>query len=286
MRGEQRVAVVGHVEWIEFACVDRVPRSGEIAHSSGTWQEVGGGGAVAAVQLAKLAGACLFLTVLGDDELGRTAHHELMRRGVDVRADFRHRQRRALTFIEPSGERTITTLGEKLIPRRADPLPWDELARCDAVYFVTGDAGAVHAARRARVLVATTRDLDRLVDAGAELDALIGSGRDDAERYPPGAIDPAPRLIVTTQGSDGGSYAALEGRSGSWEAAPLPGPVGDAYGCGDSFAAGLTFALGEGRPPDHALAFAARCGAACMTGHGPYEGQLELEAGARRTSDR
>jgi ribokinase len=54
--------------------------------------------------------------------------------------------------------------------------------------------------------------------------------------------------------------------------------VADAYGCGDSFAAGLTFALAEGRDPDDALAVAARCGAACLTGHGPYEGQLEAGA--------
>jgi hypothetical protein len=45
-------------------------------------------------------------------------------------------------------------------------------------------------------------------------------------------------------------------------------------GAGDSFAAGLTYALGEGRSVEDALALAARAGAACMTGRGPYEGQL------------
>jgi ribokinase len=65
-----RVAVVGHVEWIEFARVERVPQPGEIVHAFETWQEVGGGGAVAAVQLARLAGECVFLTALGDDVTG------------------------------------------------------------------------------------------------------------------------------------------------------------------------------------------------------------------------
>ncbi|HKP91615.1 MAG TPA: PfkB family carbohydrate kinase, partial [Thermoleophilaceae bacterium] len=64
--------------------------------------------------------------------------------------------------------------------------------------------------------------------------------------------------------------------SGKWAAAPLPGPVADAYGCGDSFAAGLTFALADGRGTDDALELAARCGAECLTGHGPYERQLTL----------
>jgi ribokinase len=50
--------------------------------------------------------------------------------------------------------------------------------------------------------------------------------------------------------------------------------VSDAYGCGDSFAAGFTYGLGARLPLDEALALGARCGAACMTGRGPYEGQL------------
>ena len=52
-----RVAVVGHMEWCEFAQVPHVPAPGEIVHASHTVQEPGGGGAVAAVQLMKLAGS-------------------------------------------------------------------------------------------------------------------------------------------------------------------------------------------------------------------------------------
>ena len=54
LRG-MRVAVVGHVEWIRFVRVDRVPAGGEIAHSFDDWEQAGGGGGVAAVQLALLA---------------------------------------------------------------------------------------------------------------------------------------------------------------------------------------------------------------------------------------
>ena len=48
----------------------------------------------------------------------------------------------------------------------------------------------------------------------------------------------------------------------------------DAYGCGDSFAGGLTYGLGADLPLPAALELGARCGAACLTGRGPYEGQL------------
>ena len=55
---------------------------------------------------------------------------------------------------------------------------------------------------------------------------------------------------------------------------PPPAPVQDTYGCGDCFAAGLTFALAEGRSMEDAVALGARCGAAVLTGRGAYEGQL------------
>ncbi|MGH3143543.1 MAG: PfkB family carbohydrate kinase, partial [Gaiellales bacterium] len=37
-----------------------------------------------------------------------------------------------------------------------------------------------------------------------------------------------------------------DGRSGTYDRAASPGPVVDTYGAGDSFAAGLTVALGAG----------------------------------------
>jgi ribokinase len=148
----------------------------------------------------------------------------------------------------------------------------------DAVYFTAGDAAALRAARAARALVSTARGLDVLAEAGVELDGLLASGRDEGERFRAGELDPEPRAVVRTAGAAGGEWRAADGASGRWEAAPLPGAVGDAYGCGDSFAAGFTFALGEGRELQQAVELGARCGAACMTGRGPYAGQLTRAA--------
>ena len=58
--------------------------------------------------------------------------------------------------------------------------------------------------------------------------------------------------------------------------AATAGPVQDTYGSGDSFAAALTYGLAAGEAPEEALALAARAGATCMTGRGPYERQLSL----------
>ena len=96
-----RVAVVGHVEWIELAVVERVPLAGEIVHALEWSQDPAGGGAVAAVQLARLAGDCLFLTALGDDELGHRAKRELEGLGVRVEAAWRAEpQRRAFVHVD------------------------------------------------------------------------------------------------------------------------------------------------------------------------------------------
>jgi ribokinase len=274
----RRYAVVGHVEWVEFLRVPHVPAAGDIVHASEAFQQAAGGGGVAAVQLRKLAGSCLFMTALGQDEIGRRACADLEERGVDVQAAWREHeaQRRAVTFVDSAGERTITVLGERLVPHAADPLPWERLESCDAVYLTGGDVDAVRAARRARVLVATSRVLDVIAESGVELDALVGSGNDPSERYRPGDLDAAPRYAVMTAGKRGGTWQSPDADPVAFATEPLPGPVGDAYGAGDSFAAGLTFALGSGMPIDEAVRLAARCGAACMTGRGAYEGQLEL----------
>src|SRR5215207_8129504 len=230
-----RVAVVGHVEWCEFAEVPHVPAPSEIVHAAETFEEPAGGGAVAAVQLKKLAGSATLFTAFGDDELGH-----------------------------------------RLGPCGADRLDWRVLDSTDAVYVTAGDVEAVRQARRARTLVATPRGLETLADAHVELDALVASGRDPGELYRPGDLDPAPRVVVRTAGAAGGEWETVSGERGRWGPAPLPGRVRDSYGCGDSFAAGLTYALGAGWKIEQAVELAARCGAACLTGRGPYEAQLTL----------
>ena len=270
-----RVAVVGHVEFVQFARVKRVPRAGEVVHAHDAFEEPAGGGAVAAVQLARLAGTALFLTALGEDEAGRRSRTRLDELGVRVRAAARSEStRRAVTLVDDARERTITTFGPRPEPLGEDAeLPWQELAEMDAVYFTAGDLKALRAARAARVLVANPRALDAL-GHGVPLDALVLSEKDEVERRAAKQAHGEAALVVLTGGAHGGSYTTSSGEAGRWQAAPVPGEPVDSYGCGDSFAAGLTFGLGAGMDVPDALALAARCGAVCLTGRGPYERQL------------
>jgi ribokinase len=266
-----RVAVVGHAEWIEFARVARVPRAGEIIQAAEWWAEAGGGGGVSSVRLASLAGGCTFFTALGEDELGSRMRAELERRGVRVEATIRPEpHRRGFTFVDANGERAITIAGEKQMPRGTDPLPWELLDDTDAVYFVSGDAAAVREARRARVLVATARVLPTLAEAGVRLDALTHSEDDPSERYAPGDLDPPPELAVTTRGDEGGTWIAADGRFGTYAPGPVPGVLEDTYGAGDTFSAGLAYALGSRLGVEEALAFAARAAAEQLARRGAH----------------
>jgi ribokinase len=276
-----RVAVVGHVEWVRFARVPNVPRAGEVMHAREVFEEPAGGGAVAAVQLARLAGEATLLTALGEDEHGRRSVARLLDLGVRVYAARRSAPTRsAVTLVDDAGERTITTFGRRLEPTGEDVvLPWEELKEMDAVYFTAGDVGALRAARGARVVVASPRALDA-VGHGVPLDALVLSGEDAVERREATRAQEEAELAVFTEGARGGSYRERFGGSGTWKAAPPPSDPVDSYGCGDSFAAGLTFGLGACLAVTDALALAARCGAVCLTGHGPYERQLAFHRSA------
>ncbi|MBN2798815.1 MAG: ribokinase [Deltaproteobacteria bacterium] len=264
-----RVAVVGHVEWVRFLQVDGAPSPGAILRSAGERLEPAGGGGAAAADLARLAGGCLLVTALGSDPLGQRIPAHLARHGVRVVGPTRaeaHRQ--AVTLLDPDGERTIVVVGpaQWATGAEVDPATFDDL---DAVYFCKGDAPLLRAARRARVLVATARVLDVVRASGVRLDALVHSASDPSERYRDGDLLVPPALVATTDGARGGAWRTASA-AGRWDPAPLPGPRLDAYGAGDSFAAGLAWALASALAPPEALALAATRGAAalCRVGAG------------------
>lgn len=257
-----RVAVVGHVEWVDFVELERLPRAGEILHAGAASARPAGGGGVAAVVLAELGAEVDFFTALGDDFDGHAAADQLAARGVRVQVAWRSQPtRRAITLLE-GGERTIVTIGERLEPVGSDALQWEHLDGADGVYFTAGDAEALGHARTARVVVASPRGRHSLV-GGPNIDALVYSGLDHDESAWAHRLAGHARLLVETRGGEGGLWTGEE--SGVWKPVPPPGPVRDAYGCGDSFAAAFTFGLAGGRSVAEAAALGAELGARCLT---------------------
>jgi ribokinase len=268
-----KVAVVGHVEWISFLAVDRPPTPGLVLRAPEERSEAGGGGGVAAAELARLAGAATLVTAMGADARGQAIPAAFAVAGVRVIGPKRPEpHRRAVTLIDPAGERTIVVVGPAQAATGAEVDP-AIFAAFDAVYFCKGDAALLRAARGARALVATARVLDVAREAGVRLDALVRSGVDPHERYVDGDLPVPPGLVATTEGASGGAWRTAK-EQGRWAAVAPPGPVYDAYGAGDCFAAGLTWALGAGMGPQAAVDFAAGrgAGALCRPGAGVGEG--------------
>jgi ribokinase len=252
-----RLAVVGHVEWVDFIPVKRMPRPGEVLHAEGSFTRAAGGGGVVAVVLAEMGAEVDFFCALGRDAHGQAAAEQLQQRGVNVHVAWREdaATRRALTLLEDEGERSIVTVGERLDPRGDDELDWDRLDEAAGVYVTAGDTKALAKARQAKVVVASPRARHALDGEGPGIDAIVFSAHDEDESRWAKRLAPRARYMVATEGIDGGRWwGESEGR---WEAVPTPGEAKDAYGCGDSVAAGFTYGLAEGA----SVAEAAHCGA-------------------------
>ena len=268
-----RIAVIGHVEHISLGRVPAVPRAGEIAHLEAPRWFPGGGGGVAFFQLARCPADLLLFTAAGNDEAGAQVLGRVSRTGARVYAARRDRPHtRDVVMITPDGERTIVVLGEPLHPERRDPLPWDELAGCDAAYFTAQDPAVLQAARAAKLLVATGRRRTAIVASGVRVDVIVGSALDPREAWSLADFPHPPEALVLTEGAAGGTVhtaAAVQRFS-----APLARSGGGAYGAGDSFAGALTWYLATGLPVVEACSRATRHGAAVLGALDPLEAQV------------
>ncbi len=262
-----RLAVVGHVEWIDFVPVARFPVQGQVLASEGAFSRAGGAGSVVAKALAELGAEVDFYTALGRDAHGESAAAELSERGVRTHVAWRDEPtRRAVVLLVDGGERTIVTIGTRLHPCGDDDLDWTRIGHADGAYFTAGDRSALMHARTAGVLTATPRGRGALDGEGPELDALIFSELDRDENDWAKRLAHRARLLVATRGEEGGRWWGES--TGTWPACPPPGPIKDAYGAGDSFAAGFTYGLASGEAIAGAARRGAECGARALTHQG------------------
>lgn len=267
---KMKLAVVGHMEWVTFLALDKLPTAGNICHSSFSLEEPAGGGAVAAVQMANLIGEPVhFFTSLGKDSIGEKSHERLNELNLKLHVAWRDKPtRRGISMIDSFGERAITVIGERLQPSGEDDLPWNELKDFDAVFMTASDALGIHFCRKAKVLTSTPRiNIKVLNEANVILDALIGSGLDPDEKVEVSELNQIPQLRIATEGANGGK--AWPG--GRYNALKLDSPLVDAYGCGDSFAAGVTTGLAAKWSNEQAISLGSHCGAICATNFGPYK---------------
>jgi ribokinase len=274
-----RIAVIGHVEHVTIGRVPALPGPGAIAHLEEPRFLPGGGGGIAFFQLARGDAELHLYTAIGGDEAGAQVAGRLARTRARVHAAARAQAHtRDVVLVTPDGERTIVVVGEPLHPERADALPWELLAGCDAAYFTAQDPAALVAARAARLLVVTARRRPALVRSGVRADVVVGSAVDPRERATLADFPVAPGALVLTEGPAGGTILTAAGASRF--PAPARAPRGGgAYGAGDSFTGALTYYLAAGLPLAAACARAGAHGAAVLASLDPLEAQLPLPHG-------
>jgi ribokinase len=274
--GRLRIAVVGHVEHVTLGRVAAVPRAGEIVHLEAPRRFAGGGGGVAFAQLARSGAEVHLFTAVGDDEGGREVLAWAAARGGVVHAARREAPHtRCVAMLDRDGERTILVVGEPFHPKASDPLPFELLAACDAVYFTGDDPELLRAARSAPLLVVTARRRPALLRSGVAADVVVGSAADRRESAARADYAPPPRALVLTEGAAGGRIETEAGTA-RFAAPPAPAVIASAYGAGDSFAAAMTWFLAAGLPLPDACARAGVHGAAVLAGPDPVEAQLPL----------
>ncbi len=264
-----KLAVIGHVEWVSFLALERLPQAGLISHAKAYMDEPAGGGAVAAVQLSRLIKQPVhFFTSLGKDWIGEQSLKRLEALGVQVSASLQDKPtRRGVSLVDSKGERAITIMGERLNPRAEDKLPWDELVNYDGVFITAADTNAIKNCRKAKILVATPRvGIQAIKEADVKLDALIGSGLDPDENMDTEQIKEISKLRISTKGSLGGTIWP----GGDYKAVKVTKRLIDSYGCGDSFAAAVMAGLASGWTNEKAISLGAHVGAACATHFGPF----------------
>ena len=143
-----RVAVVGHVEWIRFARVNRLPGPGRsrIRSTTGSRQVGQGPWRRSSSRSWPTRRRCSPFSGTTSSGCAHGTSCFLGASGSTRCSSRRRRAGRSRTSTTP-GERTISTVGPKLRPRgHDDRLPWHELAEHDAVYFVAGDVDALTSA--------------------------------------------------------------------------------------------------------------------------------------------
>tara|TARA_Y100001968_G_scaffold218310_1_gene200981 strand:- start:4890 stop:5735 length:846 start_codon:yes stop_codon:yes gene_type:complete len=264
-----KLAVIGHIEWMSFLSVDKLPKAGVISHSKKCLEAPAGGGALTALEMQRLTKEPVhFFTSLGKDDTGEICYKQLKKLGLVMNVAWRESPtRKGISMVDSNGERAITVIGERLQPESKDDLPWADLCNFDGIFISATDSKAIRFCRKAKFIAATPRvGITTLNESKVQLDLLVGSGLDPGEKFDLKEIKSVPRFVIKTKGSTGGESFP----GGKYEAVELRSKVIDTYGCGDKFAAGVTTGLAANWDIKKSLSLAAHCGAKCATYFGPY----------------
>ncbi|TAN55789.1 MAG: hypothetical protein EPN26_04800 [Rhodospirillales bacterium] len=238
---------------------------------------LGGGGANAAVALARAGDTALLAGAVGDDPAGNDLIQELKALGVDTSLTVRLQapSSRSIVMTDPAGERTIVNLHRLLEsepPRRVLNIA------ADAMYVRSRKQGLASLMAEMSERMTVVAEVPPLIPGMAPAQVLIGSASDLnaeflADPFKNGQSVAGGRLqwMVVTQGAQGAEAFGADCAHLIQPARQVK--VVDSTGAGDAFAAGLTHALARGKAMAEALKIAVAWGTAATQYDGSVPGE-------------
>jgi ribokinase len=311
--GALDVLAVGDLNPDLLVTGDVTPRFGQAEQDVGAHLTLGGSAGIFAAGAARLGLRTAIAATIGDDDLGRATRAMLVARDVDVslvgvdpdrptglsinlqRDDDRAilTDRGAIPALDVAaavatvqrGVRHVHIASLFLIPALAAEggalvaaaKGVGATVSVDTNFDPAGEFAAPQWLREADVLMPNETEALALAASPGALaageDALLAAARDLAAR---GA------LVAVKRGARG----AVAIRGDEVVQVPAPAATGpDSVGAGDSFDAGLVWALLEGRPLGEALGMACACGALSLRAAGGVEGQATLDEALRLAAE-
>ena len=293
--------VIGSINIDLVAGVESFPAPGETVAGTAFTTSSGGKGANQAVALARLGGTVRMVGMVGDDIYGDQYLETFIREGVDaslVRRAGDCSTGVAIIEVDRTGENRIVIVGganqrvdAACIDAALSGLPSESI--CLLQLEIPMDS-ILHALtvlreREARIILdpapvpasPVRTELYRLVDilTPNQHEARLLSGIDVTDRASAKAagtffLDRGVRAVIIKAGSQG-AYLVEESRTELISTITIDAV--DTTGAGDSFNAGLAFALGDGRSLREAVHFATAVGALACTGFGAQSSMPRLD---------
>jgi ribokinase len=311
--GALDVLAVGDLNPDLLVTGDVTPRFGQAEQDVGAHLTLGGSAGIFAAGAARLGLRTAIAATIGNDDLGRATRAMLVARGVDVSfvgVDSDRPTGLSINLQRDDDRAILTDRGAIPALDVAAAIAAVErgvrhvhIASLFLISALAAEGGALVAAAKrvgATVSVDTNfdpagefaapqwlREADVLMPNETEALALAASpgalpGGDDALLAATRDLAARGALVAVKRGARG----ALAVRGDEVIEVPAPDASGpDSVGAGDSFDAGLVWALLDARPLGEALGLACACGALSLRAAGGVEGQATLDEALRLAAE-